>query len=156
MSLEPITEDDIAAITKVFYAWVRKDDMLAPIFNERIGTDDAQWTPHVAHINDFWSGIFLKSGRFKGNPMSKHAGLEGLTPEHFTRWLELFKKAGEKTLPAPKRVHFNNTANRIAQSLQMGLAFKFAQMEDGTPNPFQKFGMQRPSWATKGGPNKEH
>ena len=127
MSLEPITEDDIAAITKVFYAWVRKDDMLAPIFSEHIGTTDEQWAPHIAHINDFWSGIFLKSGRFKGNPMSKHAGLEGLTPAHFIRWLDLFKKAGEKTLPVAKRVHFNNTANRIAQSLQMGLAFKFAK-----------------------------
>ncbi len=143
ISAEPITEDDIAAMTKVFYAWVRKDELLGPVFNTKIGEDDEQWNPHVAHINDFWSGIFLKTGRFSGNPMAKHAPLPGLTPEHFTRWLELFAKAGAKTLSPAKQMHFNDTAERIAQSLQMGLAFHNAS-KDIEPNPFEKFGLRAP------------
>ena len=144
MSVEPITEEDIAKLTRVFYAWVRKDEMLSPIFNTAIGTTDEQWEPHIQHINDFWSGIFLKSGRFKGNPMAKHAPLPGISPEHFTRWLALFAKAGEKTLPPAKQAHFNATAQRIAQSLQMGLAFHHAS-KDIEPNPFAKFDIARPS-----------
>ncbi len=144
MSAEPITEDDIAALTKVFYTWVRKDELLGPVFAAKIGTDDAQWTPHITHINDFWSGIFLKTGRFSGNPMAKHAPLPGLTPAHFTRWLELFAKAGAQTLSPAKQKHFNDTAGRIAKSLQMGLAFHNAS-KDIEPNPFAEFDIARPS-----------
>ena len=142
MSIEPITEDDIAKLTQVFYAWVRKDDLLGPVFNAKIGTDDAQWQPHIAHINDFWSGIFLKTGRFSGNPMAKHTPLPGLTPAHFTRWLELFARAGEQTLPPAKQAHFNNMAKRIAKSLQMGLAFHYGGQDT---NPFAEFDLARPS-----------
>jgi len=143
ISAEPITEDDIAALTQVFYTWVRKDDLLGPVFNAKIGTEDAQWAPHIQHINDFWSGIFLKTGRFSGNPMAKHTPLPGLTPAHFTRWLELFAKAGAQTLPPAKQKHFNDTAQRIAKSLQMGLAFHNAS-KDIEPNPFEKFGLRTP------------
>ncbi len=146
MHTQPITEDDIAALTKVFYAMVRRDDILGPIFNAKIGTDDEKWAPHIEHINNFWSGIFLKTRRFDGNPMAKHAPLPGISPAHFTRWLELFAIAGEKTLPAAKQEQFNQTANRIAKSLQMGLAVHFAARDDDTPNPFIKFGISRPSW----------
>jgi len=144
ISAEPITEDDIAALTHVFYTWVRKDDLLGPVFNTKIGTNDEDWAPHIQHINDFWSGIFLKTGRFSGNPMAKHTPLPGLTPTHFTRWLELFAKAGAQTLPAAKQAHFNNTAQRIAKSLQMGLAFHNAN-RDVEPNPFAQFDIARPS-----------
>lgn len=144
ISAEPITEDDIETMTRVFYAWVREDDLLGPVFAAKIGTKDEEWGPHVAHINDFWSGIFLKTGRFSGNPMAKHAPLPGLTPAHFTRWLELFAKAGAQTLPPAKQAHFNETAQRIAKSLQMGLAFHNAS-RDIEPNPFAKFDIARPS-----------
>lgn len=150
MSSLPITEDDITKLTKVFYATVRKDDLLGPIFNAKIGTTDEKWDPHIAHINNFWSNIFLKTGRFKGNPMSKHMGLDGITPAHFTRWLELFAKAGKKTLAPAKQEAFTQTANRIAQSFQMGLAVHYAtkptDTNKDTPNPFIKFGISRPSW----------
>jgi hypothetical protein len=39
---------------------------------------------------------------------------------------------------------FNNTATRIAKSLQMGLAFLYDQ-DETQPNPFAAFGLQRPS-----------
>ncbi len=144
MSLSPITEQDIAALTKVFYARVRKDDILGPVFNGKIGTDDGVWARHIAHINDFWSSVFLKTGRFSGNPMSKHAALPDLSPEHFTHWLALFSDAAAETLPLAKQALFNETAARIAQSLQMGLAFKYAA-DDIEPNPFLKFDVTRPS-----------
>jgi len=144
MSAEPITEEDITALTNVFYTWVRKDDLLGPVFNTKIGIGDEEWAPHIQHINDFWSGIFLKTERFSGNPMAKHAPLPGLTPAHFTRWLELFAKAGEQTLSPAKQEHFNITAKRIAKSLQMGLAFHNAS-KDIEPNPFAEFDIARPS-----------
>lgn len=139
-----ITRDDIARITKVFYAEVRRDPLLGPIFNGKLGTTDEVWDPHIAKIGEFWASIFLKTRTYKGNPMAKHAGLEGITPVHFSHWLELFAEAGQKTLPEVKQEMFNKTAARIAKSLQMGLAFHYDQ-DDTQPNPFAEFGLQRPS-----------
>lgn len=144
MTKDPITEDDIARLTKVFYAAVRKDEMLSPVFNAKIGTDDQVWDEHIGKINGFWSNIFLKTGRYTGNPMSKHVGLPGITPAHFTRWLALFEAAGAKTLSERKKAMFDQTADRIARSFQMSLAFHYDK-DDTTPNPFEEFGLKRPS-----------
>ena len=143
MSSYWIDESDIAAITRVFYANIRKDELLGPIFNAKIGTDDERWDKHIAHINDFWSQVFLQTGRFDGNPMTAHAKLSALTPKHFEHWLKMFAEAGAKTLPENKQKIFNQTANRIAKSLQMGLAVVWADREDG--NPFLEFDAARPS-----------
>ena len=139
-----ITRDDIARITGVFYASVRRDPLLGPIFIAKFGTTDELWDPHVAKISEFWASIFLKTRTYKGNPMAKHAGLEGISPAHFSRWLELFAQAGQKTLPPEKQDLFNKTANRIAKSLQMGLSFHYDQ-DETRPNPFEEFGLHRPS-----------
>ncbi len=143
MTTDYITEEDIAAITKVFYANIRKDKFLGPVFNAKIGTDNASWNKHIAHINDFWSQVFLQTGRFNGNPMTAHAKLSELTPEHFNHWLDMFASAAQKTLPANKQKIFNQTAKRIATSLQMGLAVVWADREEG--NPFLRFDASRPS-----------
>ncbi len=144
MSASPwIDEDDIAAITKVFYARVRRDEILGPVFKARVGTDDARWEQHIAHINDFWSQVFLQTGRFAGNPMTAHAALEEITPAHFARWLAMFAQAGQQVLPEAKQKIFNQTAERIAKSLQMGLAVVWADREAG--NPFAEFDAVRPS-----------
>jgi hemoglobin len=153
MDNNAITEEDITKLTQVFYASVRQDDLLGPVFHAKIGTDEDIWETHIDKINGFWSSIFLKTGRYKGNPMIKHAALPDITPAHFKRWLELFAMAGLKALPAEKMDQFNRTADRIAKSLQMGLAFHHSQ-NDSEDNPFQEFGLKRPSWSATGAPQK--
>ena len=118
-----ITKDDIQKLMTVFYADVRKDTLLAPVFATRIAPDD--WDEHMAHIGTFWESALLKTGRFSGNPMRKHLSLPGLTPAHFERWLHLFRIAGVRTLPTEKYSAFNQMAERIASSFQMGLALHY-------------------------------
>lgn len=139
-----INKADIEKLTRYFYATVRQDDLLGPVFHAKIGKDGAVWDVHIAKINEFWASIFLKSRTYKGNPMAKHAGAPDITPAHFSHWLELFALAGLKTLPAGKQEQFSTTAARIAQSLQMGLAFHHDQ-DPSSPNPFKEFGLKRPS-----------
>ena len=148
---DDITEEDIQKLTHVFYTWVRKDDLLGPIFNGKIGTSDKDWEPHIEKINNFWSNIFLRTGRYHGQPLSKHIGFPTMSPKHFTRWLELFDKAGAKALAPHKHERFNQTAKRIAQSFQMALAVHYSQKEgvSDADNPFIDFGIRRPSWAHK-------
>ena len=140
-SLE-IEEVDIRRVVRAFYAEVQKDDMLAPIFATRIAAGD--WEAHMEHIMDFWSSIFLKTGRFNGNPMRKHLGLEAITPAHFTRWLDVFEAVSNRVIGAPKAGAMQAMAKRIAQSFQMGLAFHYENTRTDD-NPFAGFGLSPPA-----------
>ena len=135
-----LSEDDIKKVVHAFYAEVRKDDLLAPVFATKIKDDD--WDRHMSHIADFWSSIFLKTGRFKGNPMIKHAALPEITPEHFNRWLSLFNETAERLLNHEQAQAFDMMARRVAESLQMGLAFNF-EKSGQTDHPFKAYGLRR-------------
>ena len=137
-----ISEADIKRVVSIFYKRVQADDMLAPIFATKIGPD--QWDAHIEHIANFWSSIFLKTDRFKGNPMAKHAALKGLTPAHFSHWLALFKEVSNQTLEKPQAVAMQTMAERIGQSLQMGLAFNY-EKSGQTDHPFKEYGLRPPS-----------
>jgi len=118
-----LTETDIQRVVDHFYPLVRQDSLLGPVFMSRIEDTDTAWHEHQNHIADFWSSIFLKTRRFNGNPMTKHAGLAEITPEHFTHWLELFGETAQVVLSEAKANTITEMAQRIARSLQMGLAF---------------------------------
>lgn len=135
-----LSEDDIAGLVECFYGRVRDDEILGPIFATKIPNDDGAWDKHRAHIVDFWSSIFLRTKRFKGNPMIKHAALPGLTPDHFTHWLSLFQEAAAQTLPPAQAAAMYQMAERIAKSLQMGMAFNF-EKAGLTEHAFSDFGL---------------
>lgn len=76
----------ISALVETFYARIRDDALLGPIFAERI----ADWPEHLARMKAFWRSILHQSGEFSGNPMAKHLAIPGLEERHFAHWLELF------------------------------------------------------------------
>ena len=80
------TEAEIEALVHDFYAVIRRDSVLGPIFNDQIH----DWDSHLAKLVDFWSSILLRTGRFNGAPMPMHAAMPGLTAGLFQRWLALF------------------------------------------------------------------
>jgi truncated hemoglobin YjbI len=89
MRIDQITDDGIRSLVDGFYAKVRVDPNLGPIFKRAIPGD---WGPHLATMRDFWSSVMLVSGRYKGNPVAKHLRLEGMEPRLFDRWLELSRR----------------------------------------------------------------
>ena len=135
---EVLTEKDIRLVVDSFYNCVRSDALLGPVFATRIQDADMAWRQHQDHIADFWSSIFLKTGRFNGNPMEKHASLVDITPEHFDHWLYLFTKTTRSVLPQNKAEVIIEMARRIARSLQMGLAFNRDQTGE-TDHPFSAY-----------------
>jgi len=136
-----LSESDIGRVVHAFYIEVQKDEMLAPIFATRISADD--WESHMEHIASFWSSIFLKTGRFTGNPMQKHAALEGITHAHFQRWLALFREVSDKVLDPAQASAMQTMAKRIAQSLQMGLAVNYERAGQHD-HPFTEFALGLP------------
>ena len=115
-----ITEEDIARLVPAFYARVRNDALLGPIFNGAV--DD--WPRHLEKLKAFWSSVMLTSGRYKGNPMAAHVKHEPhMQREAFARWLELWQQTSEELLSPEAAAAFQDRAGRIAESLQLGVQF---------------------------------
>lgn len=112
-----ITESMIERLVRGFYAKVRADAVLAPIFEARIG----DWEPHLQQMCAFWSSVALMSGRYHGSPMVKHLPLP-VDADHFDRWLALFETTAREICPPQAAAHFIERARRIAASLELGIA----------------------------------
>ncbi len=71
-----------------FYGRVRADPTLGPVFEARLAD---RWEPHLAKMVSFWASVLLAEGSFAGDPMSRHRAIGEGRPEHFARWLVLFR-----------------------------------------------------------------
>ena len=112
-----IDEAMIDRLVRAFYGKVRTDELLGPIFVERI----RDWEPHLQRMCAFWSSVALMSGRYHGTPMVKHLPLP-VDGEHFDRWLSLFEATAREVCPPKAAQHFVERARRIAESLELGIA----------------------------------
>ena len=117
-----LTEADIAAVVDAFYAKVRRDPMLGPVFAAAIA--DEAWPAHLAVIRDFWSSVMLKTGRYQRNPFSAHLRVKGIRPELFDRWLALFRETCDELLAPAAAEALHQKAVMIGDSLQAGLFFR--------------------------------
>ncbi|MCF2515813.1 group III truncated hemoglobin [Sphingomonas sp. G124] len=108
----------ISSFVERFYARVRGDELLGPIFGERI----ADWPAHLEQMKRFWRSVLHNSGEFNGSPMRKHVAIDGLEERHFRRWLALFHdtlRDGE--VHAEATSHVGTRARTIAESLLTGV-----------------------------------
>jgi hemoglobin len=122
VAISTLSEDDIKGVVDAFYAKVRRDPLLGPVFTRAI-SDDA-WPAHLGVIQDFWSSVMLKTGRYQRNPFRAHLRVEGIRPELFDRWLLLFQETCSELLaPEPAEALFRK-AVMIGDSLQAGLFFR--------------------------------
>ncbi len=112
-----ITEGMIEDLVRAFYARVRADAVLGPIFEARI----RDWEPHLQQMFAFWSSVALMTGRYHGTPMIKHVRLP-VDAAHFDRWLALFAETAREICPPEAETHFVERAHRIAASLELGVA----------------------------------
>jgi hemoglobin len=124
-----ITDAMIADLVETFYARVRKDPLLAPVF-ARVGN----WDEHLARLRAFWSSVVLMSGRYHGQPMQAHF-LLSIEPRHFDRWLALFKQTTDDVCPPAAAATFMEKARRIADSFEMAMATRRGQIAGPRHSP---------------------
>lgn len=117
MQRQPMTEASIATMVDNFYAHVRNDVLLAPIFEQHLA---GKWQTHMPRMVAFWTKILLGSGQFDGNVFGKHMALEGVTPEHFVHWLGLFRLTVTALFEPEEAAKAVVVAERIAGSLRYG------------------------------------
>ena len=82
-----LDQEMLGELVDRFYAKVRADHVLGPIFDARI----ADWGPHLERMTAFWSSVALMTGRYHGSPVAAHGGLP-VGWSHFERWLGLFRE----------------------------------------------------------------
>jgi hemoglobin len=116
-----IDEMVIRVLVHGFYAKVREDAELGPIFDRVVG---GEWDKHLAKMCDFWSSVMLLTGRYKGNPMTAHMRLKMIRPGHFERWLSLFRETCAEVCHPEIAALFVGKAENIARSLQLGMFYR--------------------------------
>ncbi len=118
MRYEDITEKSVVALLQCFYAKVRCDPVLAPIYNEVLGEN---WDIHIARMREFWcSALRVKPG-YRRDMLAVHQQIGTLKPSLFPRWLARFREAvGECFAAAPADV-INDRALKTARNLETAL-----------------------------------
>lgn len=115
-----ITEQALCKLVETFYARVRTDQTIGPVFADAV----ADWPEHLEKLQSFWSSVMLTSGRYKGRPMPAHIRhADRIDRASFERWLTLWRDTTNELFSPAAAVALQDRANRIAESLQLGIAF---------------------------------
>lgn len=127
--MESVTEPAIALLIDRFYAAVRHDAVLGPVFETTIAGHE--WPEHLETMRRFWSSVMLTSGRYSGNPVAVHRAIRGLERPMFARWLALFEATVQDLFAPEPAASFISKAHRIATSLQLALFHRLGAPPDG-------------------------
>jgi hemoglobin len=129
--LTDVTEEAIGQLIDRFYASVRQEPVLGPVFASAIAPED--WPEHLATMRRFWSSVMLASGRYSGNPVAVHGVVPNLERPMFARWLVVFENTAGQLFVPDVAAQFTAKAHRIAGSLQMALFHRLGQPPEGLP-----------------------
>jgi len=121
-----LSPDVLRDLVHQFYARVRVDAVLGPIFAARI----SDWAPHLDRMVAFWSSVALMTGQYHGRPVPAHTPLP-INAAHFERWLALFRATAQETCTPAGASHVIKRAERIAHSLH--IAVQSAQGDPDAP-----------------------
>lgn len=116
-----LDEAMIRDVVHAFYAEVRRDPLIGPIFDRAIAPDE--WPAHLEKLCDFWSATLLRTDRYGGRPLPPHLRIPELGEAHFRRWLGLFRDTVQRLCPPEVAALFMDRALRIAHSFRLAVAF---------------------------------
>jgi hemoglobin len=117
---QDISEASLKEVVDAFYAKVRLDPLLGPVFNGAIG----DWPEHLEKLQAFWSSVMLTSGRYKGRPVPAHVRHAGqIDRASFARWLRIWGDTTEELLIPAAASAMQAKAAQIAESLSLAIDF---------------------------------
>ena len=114
-----VTKDDVVIFVNAFYDEVKSDNIIGPIFNDKIPED--HWPMHLERMYSFWSTVLFGEGDYRGNPFSKHSQLP-IEDLHFDRWLSLLTTSLDKNFCGPKADEVKERANKMSLMFRSKLA----------------------------------
>lgn len=115
-----ISEEMIDELVATFYARVRQDPLLGPVFTDILG---GNWDAHLEKVSAFWRHATRLDRSYEGRDFipahTKHSQIQGsLMP----RWLSLFRKTARDVCPKRPADQLIDIADRMSESIKMSLA----------------------------------
>ncbi|HEX7353951.1 MAG TPA: group III truncated hemoglobin [Mycobacteriales bacterium] len=129
MAQDIASRSDVLALLEGFYTSAFADPLIGPIFTDVAQMDLASHLPNIA---DFWEVALLHTGSYRRNAFLVHRDLHDrypLTPDHFDRWLELWRAAIDGRYAGPVAEHAKVQGARMAASMARRLSSR------GAPQP---------------------
>jgi len=114
-----ITLEDIKLLVNTFYEKVRKDELLAPIFNERI---QDRWPQHLEKMYAFWQTVLLNEKTYYGSPFPPHVQLP-VNHSQFQRWMELFIATTDTLFEGEKANEAKWRAGKMAEMFESKIEY---------------------------------
>lgn len=102
---------DIELLVNSFYAKVKEDELLAPVFRH------VDWPAHLPIMYKFWASMLLGEQSYQGSPFDKHKDLPVQTL-HFDRWVLLFCEAVDEHFTGEKADEAKSRGQHIAAVFQ--------------------------------------
>jgi hemoglobin len=106
--------EGISKLLRHFYADVRQDPLIGPIFNAKI----KDWKHHLEIITSFWETLIGEPSSYAKPMPIKHLPL-CLREEGFERWLFLWPANCRAQLPSDVAEEMIDLASHIAHRLRM-------------------------------------
>lgn len=91
------TLDDVKLMVNTFYDRIRENEVLGPIFNEKI---QDRWPQHLEKMYRFWQTILLSEHTYNGAPFPPHARLP-IDEAHFVIWVKTFSSTVDEFFSGP-------------------------------------------------------
>jgi hemoglobin len=118
------SREDITALVHSFYAKVRIDDMLGPIFNKHIAEEE--WPAHLSKLTDFWEMKLLGGNNFQGSPTRKHievdqASWHTISQDHFAHWLRLWHETIDESFTGDLAERAKRQSRKMATGQFIGI-----------------------------------
>ncbi|MDB4088712.1 group III truncated hemoglobin [Flavobacteriales bacterium] len=119
------SRSEVFELVNTFYARIRKDDFLGPIFNKMLATEEI-WVEHLEKLTDFWETNLFAVMKFKGNPMAAHQKVDkafnhSITQDHFYEWLKLWNSTVDSLFEGEKAKLAKERARRMSTHLHINM-----------------------------------
>jgi hemoglobin len=114
-----LTLEDVKKLVDTFYGKVRENDLLAPVFNERIKD---RWPEHLAKMYTFWQTILLEERTYFGSPFPPHAKLS-VEHAHFGEWMRLFTQTVDELFTGEKAKEAKWRAGKMAEMFEYKIEY---------------------------------
>ena len=111
------SREDIQILVDHFYAQVRRDPLIGPIFTD---VAKVNWEEHLPKLYNFWSDLLLGEDTYRGRPFPPHMRLN-LEQRHFERWLQLFFESVDTYFVGMKAEEAKARGLRIARNFMINL-----------------------------------
>jgi len=114
-----ISDADIRRLIPAFYANVRRDPVLGPVFDGIIGDN---WPAHIDTVCSFWLSATRLERRYDGrNFTPAHVKHSAIRADLLPRWLTIFRRTAIEICTRRQADALIGIAERMAGSLAISL-----------------------------------